>query len=48
MPAIILWPLITGVGGFGLGFFFGSSAKKLLTTAVIIGVVVYAYGKVKK
>ncbi len=48
MPAIILWPLITGIGGFGLGFFSGSDAKKLLSTAVIIGVAIYAYNKVRK
>lgn len=48
MPAIVLWPLITGIGGFGLGFFSGADAKKLLTTAVVIGAAVYAYNKVKQ
>lgn len=46
MPAIILYPAIAGIVGYGLGVF--SDSKKLITGAVIVGGSYYIYKKAGK
>jgi predicted transporter len=46
MP-FLFYPLVGLVSGFGIGLFTGLSSKKVLTTAAVVGVGVYAYSKVK-